>query len=275
LVLGAALAGTTESWTEDDIILYHLAVGAGVPATDPNELEYAYEANLKVLPSFATIPSMSTMLSVGVVEGISFNPVFLVHGDQEIVLHRPLPVAATVTQTGTIAEIWDKGSGALVVVQIEGTDESGAPLYTTRSGFFLRGEGGFGGERGPRPGDEPPNRDPDLVVDSPTLDQQALLCRLNGDKNPLHADPNFAAMAGFERPILHGLCTYGFVCKAAVDAAFGGDVSRVTRFSGRFSGPVLPGQTIRTQMWRGDGRVIVRALVVETGTPVLTNASIG
>lgn len=271
--LGAELTPTTETWEETRVILYHLGVGAGTPATDPGELSYTYEANLKVLPSFATIPAMSAMLGIGEVEGISFDPVLLVHGDQEVVVHRPLPVSATITQTGRIAEIWDKGSGALVVVEVEGIDGDGVRLYTTRSGLFLRGEGGFGGERGSRAGDVAPDRGPDLVVDSPTLDQQALLYRLNGDKNPLHADPEFAAMAGFERPILHGLCTYGIVCKAAVDAVFDGDVSRVSSYRGRFSKPVLPGQTIRTEMWHEGDRVMLRAST-ENGT-VLTNASIG
>jgi len=271
--LGAALPVTTVAWDEDRVILYQLGIGAGTPATDPDELSYVYEANLKVLPSFATVPAMSTMLAIGQVDGISFNPVLLVHGDQEVVVHRPLPVAATVTQTGRIAEIWDKGSGALVVAEVDGVDAGGTHLYTTRGGLFLRGEGNFGGERGPRAGDVAPDREPDIVVESPTLDQQALLYRLSGDRNPLHADPEFAAMAGFERPILHGLCTYGIVCKAAVDAAFDADVSQVSRFSGRFSKPVLPGQTISTAMWRLEDRVVVRATV--NGATVLTNASIG
>jgi len=271
--LGAAIPETTVAWDEDRVILYQLGVGAGTPATDPAELSYVYEATLKVLPSFATIPAMSTILAIGQVDGISFNPVLVVHGDQEVVVDRPLPVAASVSQTGRIAEIWDKGSGALVVAEVDGVDADGTHLYTTRSGVFLRGEGGFGGERGPRAGDVAPGREPDIVVESPTLDQQALLYRLNGDRNPLHADPEFAAMAGFERPILHGLCTYGIVCKAAVDAAFDADVSRVSRFGGRFSKPVLPGQTITTAMWRLEDRVVLRATV--NGATVLTNASIG
>jgi len=267
--LGAALPATTVTWDEDRVILYHLGIGAGTPAIDPGELAYVYEANLKVLPSFATIPVMSAMLALGQVDGVSFNPVLLVHGDQEVVVHRPLPVSATVAQTGRIAEVWDRGSGALVVVEVDGVDARGTHLYTTRSGLFLRGEGGFGGDRGPRAGDIAPDREPDIVAESRTLEQQALLYRLNGDKNPLHADPEFAALAGFERPILHGLCTYGIVCKAAVDGAFDGDVSRVSRFRGRFSKPVLPGQA----MWRLDDRVVLRATV--NGATVLTNASIG
>jgi len=273
-VLGAPLPETTESWDEDRVILYQIGVGAGVPATDPNELRYVYEAELKVLPSFVTIPAMSSMLGIGMVEGLTFNPLLLVHGDQEVVVHRALPTSATVTQAGRIAEIWDKGKGALVVIEVEGRDASGDTLYTARGGLYFRGEGGFGGTSGPRAGDIAPDREPDLVVESPTLEQQALLYRLNGDKNPLHADPAVAAMAGFSRPILHGLCTYGIVCKAAVDGMFGGDVSRVHAYRARFSRPVLPGQTILTSLWRQDDRIILQASVKETGEIVLTNASI-
>ncbi|NOY55338.1 MAG: 3-alpha,7-alpha,12-alpha-trihydroxy-5-beta-cholest-24-enoyl-CoA hydratase [Actinobacteria bacterium] len=272
--LGAPLPETTESWDEDRVILYQIGVGAGVPATDPNELRYVYEADLKVLPSFATIPVMSSMLGIGAVEGLTFNPILLVHGDQEVVVHRALPTSATVTQSGRIAEIWDRGKGALVVIEVVGRDASGEPLYTARGGLYFRGEGGFGGAPGPRPGDIAPDRDPDLVVESPTLEQQALLYRLNGDKNPLHADPAVAAMAGFSRPILHGLCTYGIVCKAAVDGMFDGDVSKVRTYRARFSKPVIPGQTILTSLWRHEDRVILRASVKETGETVLTNASI-
>lgn len=270
---GAELPETTERWDEDAVILYHLGIGAGVPATDANELEYTYEANLKVLPSFATIPSLSAMLGVMSVPGLDFNPVMLVHGDEEVILHRPLPVSAVVTQKGRIAEIWDKGSGALVVVEVDGYAGDGALLYTTRGGLYLRGEGGVGGESGPRPADVPPDREPDAVVTSATLDQQALLYRLSGDKNPLHVDPAYAAMAGFPRPILHGLCTYGIVCKAAVDTMAGGDVTTVSAYRARFSKPVLPGQTIVTSMWREDRRVILEAATVD-GETVLKNASL-
>jgi len=273
-VLGATLPETTESWDEDRVILYHLGIGAGVPATDPSELGYVYESHLKVLPSFATIPAMSSMLGIMMVDGLTFNPLLLVHGDQEVVVHKPLPSSGTVTQYGTVVEVWDRGKGALVVVEVEGHDADGGVLYTTRAGLYLRGEGGFGGEPGPRSRNAAPDRSPDLVVESPTLAQQALLYRLNGDKNPLHADPEFASMAGFRRPILHGLCTYGIVCKAAVDGMFDGDVTQVHAIRARFSKPVYPGQTILTSLWRQEDRVIMRAAIKETGDVVLTNASV-
>src|SRR5437016_4741113 len=133
-----------------------------------------------------------------------------------------IPTQAKVDNTAKVAAVYDKGKGALVVVEAQTRDESGRPLFVNRFAAFLRGEGGFGGEPGPAPGNEPPARSPDHVVESPTLPQQALLYRLSGDKNPLHIDPSFAKLGGFDAPILHGLCSYGIVCKAAVDGALGG-----------------------------------------------------
>src|SRR5512134_282186 len=140
--------------------------------------------------------------------------------------------------------------------------------------MFLRGEGGFGGERGPDIGNEPPDRKPDLVVESPTLPQQALLYRLCGDKNPLHADPEFAKIGGFDRPILHGLCSFGIVCKAVVDRALGGDVAKVAGYQARFAGVVFPGETLVTSLWREGDRFIVAAKTKERDTPVIANAAV-
>lgn len=272
--LGAALPDSTAEWDEDKVILYHLGVGAGTPATDPNELSYTYEANLKVLPSFATIPAMSALAGMFSVDGLEFDPMMLVHGEQEIVLGGPLPVAARLQQAGRLAEIWDKGTGAVAVFETEAKTEDGSTLFTTRGAMFLRGEGGFGGEPGPSPTNIPPEREPDRVLESPTVDRQALLYRLSGDKNPLHADPAFAAMAGFERPILHGLCTYGIVCKAVVDHVLDGDVGGVAGYRARFSKPVLPGQTIVTAVWEEGDQLVLQASAMDTGAVVLSNGAI-
>ena len=204
-VVGASLPGNVTQWQEDDVILYHLGVGAGSDPTDPNELDYTYEARLKVLPSFGVLPGFSLLPSIVNVDGLDFNPMLLLHGEQDLVVHQPLPVRGKVSNTGTIVDVFDRGSGAAVVVETTTTDETGGLLATNRVTCFLRGEGGFGGERGPRPGHEPPDRAPDLVAESVSLPQQGLLYRLCGDKNPVHADPDIAKMAGFERPILHGL----------------------------------------------------------------------
>jgi acyl dehydratase len=262
-------------WDEDKVILYHLGVGAGVPPTDPGELQYTYESSpLKVLPSFGVVPVFRMLGGLVGLEGLTFNPMMLLHGEQDLVVHRPLPARAKVENTGRVAHVYDKGKGALVIVETETRDESGAPLCTNRFSAFIRGEGGFGGESGPQPGNEAPAREPDHVVESATLPQQALLYRLSGDKNPLHVDPNMAALGGFDKPILHGLCSYGIVCKAAVGAALDGDVAKVGRYQARFSGVVFPGETIVTSMWREGDKVLLSAAAKERGTPVITNAAL-
>src|SRR3954453_2471662 len=274
-VVGAVIPGAVSEWDEDAVILYHLGVGAGVPATDPAELQYTYESSpLKVLPSFGVVPVFQMLGGLVGLEGLSFNPMMLLHGEQDLVLHKPLPARAKVENSGRVAAIYDKGKGALVVIEAETKDETGDPLCTNRFSAFIRGEGGFGGESGPQPGNDPPARDADVVAESPTLAQQALLYRLSGDKNPLHVDPNMAALGGFDRPILHGLCSFGIVGKAAVDEALDGDVTRVGRYQARFSGVVFPGETIVTSMWREGDKLLLDAKTKERDSKVITNAAI-
>ncbi len=272
--LGAKFEPVSFQWDRDRVILYHLGVGAGDPPTDPGELAWTYEKNLKVLPSFATIPSFGAMGGLGKVPGLQFNPALLLHGEQEIELHGPIPTDANVENAGRIAGIYDKGKAALLVVEVETRDTSGKPLFVNRSSIFLRGEGGFGGEKGPKAGNQPPDRAPDRKLESKTLPQQALLYRLSGDKNPLHADPEFAKLGGFDRPILHGLCSFGMVCKAVVDEALGGDSARVARYQARFAGVVFPGETIVTSLWEEDDRIVLAAHTKERESPVITNAAI-
>lgn len=272
-VVGAELAEATSSWDADDVILYHLGLGAGVPQTDANELAYTYEKDLKVLPSFAVIPAFGAMVGFGAVEGFDINYAMLLHGEQEVEIHKPIPTAATVTTKGRITDVFDKGKGALVITEAV-SEVDGEPIFTNRFKAFIRGEGDFGGESGPPPGNEAPDREPDAVVESPTFPQQALLYRLSGDKNPLHADPEFSKLGGFDVPILHGLCSFGIVCKAVVDELLGGDVTRVTGYSARFAGVVFPGDTIVTKMWKEDGTILIEAVNKERETPVITNAAI-
>jgi acyl dehydratase len=262
------------SYEQDDVILYHLGIGAGVPATDPKELEYTYEKNLKVLPSFAVIPTFSAMGGIIGVPGLKFNPALLLHGEQDVEIHRPIPVAAKLESGGKIAGVYDKGKAALAVVEVATKEEGGAPLFTNRFSLFLRGEGGFGGDRGPDIGNEAPDRKPDVVAESKTLPQQALLYRLSGDKNPLHADPDFAKMGGFDKPIGHGLCSFGIVCKAAVDHALGGDVAKVARYQARFKGVFYPGETMVTSVWRDGNKLLISSASKERNAPVLSNACI-
>jgi acyl dehydratase len=272
--LGAELPEGTSSWGPDDVILYHLGVGAGVPPTDPGELAYCYEQGLKVLPSFGVVPAFGTLMGILAVPGMQINPMMILHGEQDLEIHRPIPAEANATHRARVTDIFDRERGALVVLEAKTADEAGDPLFTNRFSAYVRGEGGFGGERGPRPGNLPPEREPDHVVESATLPQQALLYRLSGDKNPLHADPTFAAVGGFDRPILHGLCTFGVACKAVVDHGLGGKTSEVARYQARFSGVVFPGETIVTSMWRESDQIVLRATVKERDVPVLTNAAI-
>lgn len=272
--LGAKLPGTRYSWTDRDVILYHLGVGAGNPPTDENELRYVYEGDLHVLGSFATVPPFGTMMSLGMVDGLDINLAQVLHGEQNVTIHHPIPSQGSVIQSGFVADIYDKGKGALVVMEIESVDEkTGETLFTNRSSIFLRGEGNFGGESGPARANQPPERDPDAVARSVTIPQQALLYRMSsGDLNPLHADPGFALFAGYERPILHGLCTYGVALKAVVETLLGHDPESVFSYAARFSGVVFPGETLVTRMWETPDGVVLEATTEERGESVLSSA---
>ena len=274
--LGATLEGPVYSWTDDDVILYHLGIGAGSDPVDPDELRYVYEGDLQVLPTYATIPPFEMMMSFAFVDGLDINLAQVLHGEQETILHDRIPTSGTVTNEGTVTNIFDRGKGALVVMEIVSRLEStGESLFTNRSSIYIKGEGGFGGDSGPSTSVEIPDREPDHVVQSATLPQQALLYRISsGDKNPLHADPGFAAFAGYERPILHGLCTYGIVAKAVADSVFEGQPGDIASYRSRFSGHVFPGETIVSRIWDEGDRVLVVAETQERGLPVITNAVI-
>lgn len=273
--LSAKLSKSESSYDEEDVILYHLAVGAGLQRpTDPQELEYAYEASLKVLPSFSVIPVFSALSVLTETPGIDINFALALHGEQDVELHRPLPLSASLENEPRIAAIYDKGKGGLIVLEVTTRQKGGEPIFTNRFSIFARGEGGFGGDGGPKATNLQPDRAPDAEVESPTLPNQALLYRLCGDKNPLHADPEFAKLGGFDRPILQGLCTYGIVCKAVVDRLLDGDVGRVARYQVRFAGVVFPGETIVTSMWAENGKILIAARAKERGEPVISNSAI-
>jgi acyl dehydratase len=240
------------SWTSTDALLYAVGVGAGLG--DPlSELEFTTENSegitQQVLPTYAVLLSQArTGRSLG-----DFDRAMLVHAEQSFELHKPLPVAGTVRTTATVTGIYDKGSGALVATENEAVDAaSGEPLITARSGTFIRGQGGFGGDRGPSESWQRPDRAADHQVALQTRPEQALLYRLSGDRNPLHADPRFAARGGFDRPILHGLCTYGVTGRALLHAMCGSDPARFSSMSGRFTRPVFPGDTLTVSIWLDD-----------------------
>lgn len=257
------------AWTPKDVQLYHLGLGAGVPAADPRELAYVYEKDLKVLPSFAVVAGGALGFSLFANPGIDIQLVDVLHGGQSITVHRAIPATGEATATARVTDIWDKGKAAVIRTESVIADADG-PIWTSHSQIFVRGEGGFGGERGPSAVDSTPEREPDHVVEVKTLEQLALVYRLSGDWNPLHADPEFAAMAGFDRPILHGLCSYGITCKAVVDTVLGGDVARVGEYSTRFAGVFFPGETMRVKMWDdGAGRVDVVSTSAERDDAVV------
>lgn len=275
-VVGAELVGESYSWSDDEIILYNLGVGAGDPPTDERELRYTYEGDLHAVPTFGTIPPFGMMMSLGMVDGLEISLAQVLHGSQELIIHQPIPTSDSVSQSGAITHVYDKGKGALIVMEVVSVlEQTGEPLFTNRSSIYVRGEGGFGGEKGPSAGNTPPDRQPDVVMETPTLPQQALLYRrASGDKNPLHADPGFAAFAGYERPILHGLCTYGIVAKTVVDHVLDSDPDRMEAFTARFAGHVFPGETLVTRMWSDEDRVVLETETKERGRPVLSNARV-
>jgi acyl dehydratase len=275
VAIGAELPEQAFAWTADDVLLYHLALGAGGDPTDAGELRLATENDLRVLPTFALVAPAFNMFEPPAVRlpGIDLDLGSVLFGGQELVVHRPLPTEGRATLRARVVDVHDKGSAAVVVHECEGVGEGGEPLFTTRSSLFARGAGGFGGERGASARVAVPETEPDLDVTSPTLPQQSLLYRLCGDRNPLHSDPEFAVAAGFDRPILHGLCSYGMVCKALVDDLLDGDPTQVARFSARFAGVVYPGETLRTRAWRRDGDWVVATTVVERDdAPVIADS---
>ncbi|CAL9405888.1 MaoC/PaaZ C-terminal domain-containing protein [Streptomyces sp. enrichment culture] len=276
-VLGAAPRTRHLSWDDADVRLYHLGIGAGVPATDPAELRYTLESRLHVLPAFATVAGGGPgVLAALTVPGVDVDLAAVLHAGHRLAVHRPVPPRGRATATSRVTAVYDKGGAALLVLRCETADDDG-PLWTTEADLHVRGEGGFGGGRGPSGVPEgAPERVPDRIVERPVREDQALLYRLCGDRNPLHAEPEFAARAGFDRPVLHGLCTYGMTLKAVVDTALGGDVGRVRSYGARFTGPVFPGDTLRFHLWEDGGDVHVTVTAPGRGdAPVLTGAVSG
>ncbi|MGN0043335.1 MULTISPECIES: MaoC/PaaZ C-terminal domain-containing protein [unclassified Rhodococcus (in: high G+C Gram-positive bacteria)] len=277
--LTAAPTVREAGWTERDVILYHLGLGAGVDSLNPAELEWVYEKNLKVLPTFAMVAgqgvSAGAVTAAGLnLPGIDIDLRKILHGGQSLTVHAPIPVSGAATISSRVADVWDKGKAAVIVLEQSAQDSGGKPLWTTAMQIWARGEGGFGGDAGPDASNAVPERSPDKVLVSPTSTQQALMYRLSADMNPLHADPAFAKMAGFDRPILHGLASYGIVCKAVVDGVLDGDPTRVRTFSVRFAGSLYPGETIETAVWRdGDTLTVLATCPERDGQPVLTHAT--
>lgn len=247
------------SWTSKDCLLYAVGIGAGT-----HELAFTTEntngVEQQVFPTFPVVIGWgkgSAMGSIG-----TFNPALLVHGQQSVTLHRPVPVEGTATLQSEITAMYDKEKAAVVLTTTTAVLD-GEPLYTNTASVFIRGEGGWGGDRGPSgPRNVPPEREPDRRVTYETSPNQALTYRLSGDRNPLHSDPAFAAMGGFDRPILHGLCTYGFTGRALLHTFCGSDPSRFHHVEGRFTSPVMPGESLTVSMWEmADGEAVFTTAV--------------
>lgn len=239
------------SYADREAILYALGVGFG---GEPDDLPFVFER-----PKLQIVPTLAVVITpTGVVHKTGVDMTKVLHGEQNLVLHRPLPPSAEIVAQSRVVEAFDRGEGKGAVLQLEtearlAADD--APLFTSTMTIVARADGGFGGSKATPPAPHAlPDRSPEHVVSFRTRTDQALLYRLNGDRNPLHADPAFAARAGFDRPILHGLCSYGVACRALIKSACEGDSDRIAEFSARFSSPAFPGDTIDTEVWR-DGQI--------------------
>ncbi len=249
------------SWTADDCLLYALGIGAGVADPVAHELEFTTEntagVDQKVFPTFAVVAGFNAKggrSSMG--EAGTWDNRMLVHGEQGVKLLRPLPTSGEVEMVDEITGIYDKGKGAVVATKMTANlVEDGQPLYEMTSSVYIRGEGGFGGDRGPtEKANVAPDRAADYEVTYQTRPDQALLYRLCGDRNPLHSDKQFSDVGGFPKPILHGLCTYGFTGRALLHTLCGSDPARFSSMDGRFSSPVMPGEALTVKVWEtGDG----------------------
>ena len=280
--LGFEFPERTTTYDERDLALYALGVGAAEDPLDKTELRYVYEMHgegFQPLPTYAVIPALKLVMDMAR-EGIAppgqnYGLDRILHGEQYTEVKRPLPPSGKLTHNARIADIWDKGKNALIVTEVESRDEDGDLLAVNRITTLVRGAGGWGGDRGPvEETNVPPERAPDKVVEQKIHDNQALLYRLTGDWNPLHADPDMAKAFGFEKPILHGLCTYGFAARHVINSFCGGDPRYFKSINVRFADSVFPGETLVTEMWKEDGKIVFRCKVKERDAEVVTRAAI-
>lgn len=256
-----------------DTALYNFSIGLGQDPMDERQLDFLYEPRLKAMPSMAVVLGYPGFWIRNPDTGVDWTQVL--HGEQSVILHKPLPAEGEIIGKSRISSIVDRGpgKGALLYNERIVLDaKTGEKLATLEGTTFARGDGGFGGPSGPVKKPHPePERAPDITVDLATRPEQAIVYRLNGDHNPLHIDPAVAAKAGFKQPILHGLCTFGVVCHALMKALCGYDPARFGRMDLRFSSPVYPGETIRTEIWHEEGGAAFRARVVERDKVVVSN----
>lgn len=276
LIKNWPIPAVTQKYTSKDSILYAIGVGAATEnPLSPDDLTYVYERKLQALPTFSSLLAGDSSWMADPKAGINLNKVL--HGEQFLTIHRPLPAEGTVIGVDTVDEIYDKGAdkGAVMYMTRKISDaETGELIATSGWSVFMRANGGFGGTATgqPSPYPVPEGRAPDASVDLVTRPEQATIYRLSGDSNPLHIDPKVAAMAGFDKPILHGMCSYGIAGRAVLKLKCGNDASRLRKLNLRFATPVYPGETLRTEVWDIEpGKVAFRVRVVERDVVALNN----
>jgi acyl dehydratase len=260
-----------QTYTVRDTMLYALGTGLGHDPLDEQQLRFVYEKDLVALPTMAIILGYPGPWHRDPKTGVDASKV--VHGEQGFRIHRPLPTQGTVIGRTRVTGVFDKGEGrgALIETATDVTMKSGELVCSLTSTSFARANGGFGGPNGPtREPHALPSRKPEMICDLPTLPQAALIYRLSGDYNPLHAEPAFAQRAGFKAPILHGRCTFGIAGHAILKTCCGYDPAKLIAMEGRFSSPVFPGETVRTQMWQDGSVISFRSLIAERNAIVLT-----
>ena len=265
--VGQKLGPLTKDYTWKDVVLYALGVGAGF-----SDLRYCYEKDLKVIPSFSIASIFDILAQIGIQSNVNLAGVL--HGEQELIFHSPIPPEGTMTTEGRISRIYDKGPGrgALIIGESDTFHSDGQKLFTSICTVFGRLDGGFGGDNAPRVRVTFPDREPDFTVEATPSADQPLLYRLSGDIFTLHVDPEFAKMSGFEKPIMHGLCTHGFACRTLVDSLIPGEPEKARRMVCRFTKPLYPGVPIRILIWKtGDGEAMWRVVNAQTEETVIDN----
>ena len=258
------------SYSERDLIIYALGIGF-----TKDNLEYVYEGSkdFKAFPTFGVI--LPSNAGAEAFLSTKANFAMVVHGEQTLLMHNAAPKGGAVQTTATLEGVYDKGSGGLIVMRFDSRDKGGTPVCTNWVSAFVRGAGGFGGPAQPKK-DVPaiPSQSPDMVFEAPTEVNQAALYRMSGDRNPLHIDPAIAKMVGFKEPILHGLCTYGVVCRRFVQEVFKGDAGNLKSYSARFSTPVIPGEKLQVKVWRANPNLFLLEVFNGKGEAVIRNGVI-
>ena len=269
--IGEKIGPFTREYNWKDVVLYALGVGAGF-----SDLEYCYEKEIKVIPSFSIAALVEIDFFVSISKKVNINLAGILHGEQELIFHNPIPAEGTLSTVGKTTHMYDKGDkGALIMAEFDTWHSNGQKLFTNIITVFSRLDGNFDGPKAPKVVFEFPDREPDFVVAEKPSPDQPLIYRLTGDIFQLHVDPEFAKMSGFEKPIMHGLCTHGYACRAAIQSLIPGHPEKLRTFNCRFSKTLYPGEPIETHIWKtGEGKGVWKTINVKTGDDIITNGSL-